>query len=175
MKYAVALEHSKKVNRAEKDNDILQMIIGWIHCNYCHVCKEVSLTTQFFPQNVKQFAAQSKYYNPLGTARADNSDASQNYLIWQFLTIRAVKRKSGFVSHSLKQCTVQQIITVIPQNNLQLSKEILHDKLPSTQINFRRLRQELKCHPDSNFVEYLCLGLQCGFDTVTGSGQLERV
>ena len=69
---AVALEQGKKVNVVEKDKDLLQMIISGTQCNSCHICKEVSHTTKFCPQNVKQFAAKSKYYNPLETTRANN-------------------------------------------------------------------------------------------------------
>ena len=89
----MALEHGKRVNRAEKDKDLLQIIIGGTQCNTCHTCKEVSLATQFCPRNVKQFAAQSQYYNPLGTARADNSNASPNKLICHFFNNQGCKKE----------------------------------------------------------------------------------
>ena len=130
-KCAVALEQGKKVNWAEKDKNLLQMIIGGTQCNSCHICKEVSHTTQFCPQNVKQFAAQSKYYNPFGTARADNSSVSQNKLICHFFNNQGCKKEKcfyshickncGSISHGLKQCSVQQITNVSKQAPKQLT------------------------------------------------------
>ena len=49
-KCAVALEQGKKVNWAEKDKTLQQMIIGGTLCNSCNICKKVSHTTQFCPQ-----------------------------------------------------------------------------------------------------------------------------
>ena len=83
-KCAVALEQGKKVNWAEKDKDLLQMIIGGTQCNSCQICKEVSHTTQFCPQNIKPFAALSKYHSSLVSARADNSNASQTKPVCHF-------------------------------------------------------------------------------------------
>ena len=37
-KCAVALEQGKKVNLAEKDKDLLQMVIGGTQCNSCNIC-----------------------------------------------------------------------------------------------------------------------------------------
>ena len=130
-KCAVALEQGKKVNWAEKDKNLLQMIICGSQCNSCQICKEVSHTTQFCPQNVKQFAAQSKYYNPLGTTRADNSSASQNKLICHFFNNQGCKKEKcfyshickncGSFSHRLQQCSVQQITNVSKQAPKQLT------------------------------------------------------
>ena len=53
----IIIEQGKKVNWVEKDKDLLQMVIGGTQCNSCHLCKEVSHTTQSCPQNVKQYAA----------------------------------------------------------------------------------------------------------------------
>ena len=39
-KCAVALEQSKKVNWAEKDKDLLQMIIGGTQCNSCSILRK---------------------------------------------------------------------------------------------------------------------------------------
>ena len=47
----MALEQGKKVNWAEKDKDLLQMIIGGTACNACGICKEYRML-QCFAHNI---------------------------------------------------------------------------------------------------------------------------
>ena len=130
-KCAVALEQGKKVNWAEKDKDLLQMIIGGTQSNSCQICKEVSHTTQFCPQNIKPFAAQSKYHSSLVSARADYSNASQTKPVCHFFNnlgcrkdkcfYSHVCKNCGSASHGLKQCTAQQITPVSKHAPKQLT------------------------------------------------------
>ena len=49
---AAALAVGKKINWAEKDKDLLQMIIGGTPANVCGMCGEVSHTTPFCPRHM---------------------------------------------------------------------------------------------------------------------------
>ena len=59
-KCAMGLKQGIKVKWAEKDKDLLHMIIGGRHAITCNICKEVSHTTLYCPQigsrvNVRKF------------------------------------------------------------------------------------------------------------------------
>ena len=125
-KCAVALEQGKKVNWAEKDKDLLQMIIGGTQSKCCNICKEVTHSTQFCPQNARQFG-QSKfmYQYPTATTGTDdsNSKSSQSKAaICHFFNGQGCRKEKcfyshvckscGSASHGLKQCSVQQIALV---------------------------------------------------------------
>ena len=73
-KCAMALEHGKKVNWAEKDKDLLQMIIGGTACNACGICMEVSHATPYCPQNTNQFGTHKQ--GPYANTSAYNSNKS---------------------------------------------------------------------------------------------------
>ena len=49
---AAALAIRKKINWAEKEKDLLQMIISGIPANICGICGEVSYTTPFCPRHM---------------------------------------------------------------------------------------------------------------------------
>ena len=63
-KCAAALAIGKKINWAEKDNELLQMIIGGIQNNSCQMCNEVSHSTAFSPLNSQYYGRyyQSQYH-----------------------------------------------------------------------------------------------------------------
>ena len=42
-------------------------------------------------------------------------------------------------------------------------------------INVVRLQEELKNHPDRNFVDYLCNGIKFGFDTLVEEEKITRI
>lgn len=122
-KCAVALEQGKKVNWAEKDKDLLQMIIGGTPGNSCNICKEVSHVTQFCPQNINQLASRYKYQNPLVSTGADSlKTVPRKPAVCHFFNSQGCKKEKcyylhackscGSVSHGLQQCTSQQITSL---------------------------------------------------------------
>ena len=122
-KCAVALEQGKKVNWAEKDKDLLQMIIGGTQCNTCNICKEVSHTTQYCPQNFSQYGV-NRYQNSLSySTRSDNSKAAQSKTaLCSFFNGQGCKKdnctylhackRCNSISHGQRYCTTQQIPTL---------------------------------------------------------------
>ena len=119
-KCAVALEQGKKVSWAEKDKNLLQMIIGGTLCNSCNICKEVSHTTQFCPQNANQLVSQPKYQNALASSGStDSLKTTQRRPICHFFNSQGCKKDKcyylhackscGSVAHGMRQCTSQQI------------------------------------------------------------------
>ena len=119
-KCAMALEQGIKVNWAEKDKDLLLMILGGTQCITCNICKEVSHTTPYCPQNVSQFGV-NKYQNPnTYFTTADNNKAMQRKpaLCHYFngpgcvrsncMYVHACKRCNS-ISHGQRQCIIHQI------------------------------------------------------------------
>ena len=121
-KCAVALEQGKKVNWGEKDKDLMQMIIGGTQCNSCNICKEVSHTTQFCPQNFSQFGVYSirthlHSYRPLTVRRLCRGN--QLYAI--FSTVLAVRKTNVII------CTYARpaILYLTARDNVPRSKFLL--------------------------------------------------
>ena len=121
-KCAVALEQGKKVNWGEKDKDLMQMIIGGTQCNSCNICKEVSHTTQFCPQNFSQFGVYSirthlHSYRPLTARRLCRGN--QLYAI--FSTVLAVRKTNVII------CTYARpaILYLTARDNVPRSKFLL--------------------------------------------------
>ena len=68
------------MNWAEKDKDLLQMIIGGTACNACGICKEVSHATMFCPQHTSQpgvYKQQGQYTNTTTHNNNMNTRATQ--------------------------------------------------------------------------------------------------
>ena len=113
----MALEQGIKV---KKDKDLLQMKIGGTQCITCNICKEVSHTTQYCPQNVSQFGVY-KYQNPnTYFTPADNSKVTQRKpALCHYFNGPGCKRDKcmylhvckmcNSVSHGQRQCIIQQI------------------------------------------------------------------
>ena len=66
-KCAAALTMGQKLNWAEKDKDLLQMIIGGVPSKVCQICKEVSHTSAFCPSNTYVNHPYQRYGKDHGT------------------------------------------------------------------------------------------------------------
>lgn len=80
----------KKINWAEKDKDLLQMMIRGVQCNSCSICKEVSHPTRFCSLNINQFASPPKYFNATASiGGAESPKAMQRKAICHFFNGQA--------------------------------------------------------------------------------------
>ena len=130
-KCAVALEQGKKVNWAEKDKDLLQMIIGGTPCKTCSICKEVSHSTPFCPNNRSQFATH-KYQNQ--TAPDNSNDVQRKPVICSFFNSMGCKKdkctylhacsQCNSVSHGKKHCPQTQIGLVMGQSQSKHQRKL---------------------------------------------------
>ena len=122
-KCAMALEQGKKVNWAEKDKDLLQMIIGGTACNACGICKEVSHATMFCPQHTSQLGVYKQQGQYTNTTTHNNNMNTRATQICHFFNGNGCKRElcqymhackiCKSFSHGQKQCTAHQISTLV--------------------------------------------------------------
>ena len=122
-KCAVALEQGKKVNWAEKDKDLLQMIIGGTQCNTCNICQEVTHVTQFCPQTFSQLGTYKfQYPQSFSTPVANSTDNQRKTVLCSWFNAQGCKKDKcnyfhacslcNSVTHGKKQCSAQPILNL---------------------------------------------------------------
>ncbi|MCG8033304.1 MAG: hypothetical protein JAZ03_14145 [Candidatus Thiodiazotropha taylori] len=97
---AAALTVGKKINWAEKDKDLLQMIIGGTPANACGICGEVSHTTPFCPRHMhpsnKSWDSHSSLKN--------NESMHNGVPVCHYYNSSGCKRNQCFYAHICKKC-----------------------------------------------------------------------
>lgn len=97
---AAALAIGKKINWAEKDKDLLQMIIGGTPANACGICGEVSHTTPFCPRHMHP---SNKYQDSHGSSKI-NEIMHNGVPVCHYFNSSGCKRTQCFYAHICKKC-----------------------------------------------------------------------
>lgn len=97
---AAALAIGKKINWAEKDKDLLQMIIGGTPANACGICSEVSHTTPFCPQLMHP---SNKHLDSRGSFKI-NEIMHNGVPVCHYFNSSGCRRTQCFYAHICKKC-----------------------------------------------------------------------
>lgn len=97
---AAALAIGKKINWAEKDKDLLQMIIGGTPAYACGICSEVSHTTPFCPQHMHP---SNKHLDSRGSFKI-NEIMHNGVPVCHYFNSSGCRRTQCFYAHICKKC-----------------------------------------------------------------------
>ena len=90
----------KKINWAEKDKDLLQVIIGGTPANACGICSEVSHTTPFCPQHKHP---SNKHLDSRGSLKI-NEIMHNGVPVCHYFNSSGCRRTQCFCAHICKKC-----------------------------------------------------------------------
>lgn len=106
---AAALAMGKKVSWAEKDKELLQMIIGGAPVISCGICREVTHTTPFCPRQVYTTYNSNSYKSQFYTASSEyqgfkKENMHNGVAICNHFNANGCKRTQCFYAHVCKVC-----------------------------------------------------------------------